>query len=423
MRRSRSSALVLGLVPALLAVPLAGPPASAERAAPEERAPLWRADLPGVQHAPDTGFHDGAVLDPATGDVLTHFHDVSQPTARTRVRRTDGDTGETVWEVGLGDHTSSATEMALDASAPGGGQVVVATQGRLHAVGLDGTVRWSARPGATGDVTGLATNPSTGTTCLASSDWNSRVGRGARATWSLACFDREGAATTVRTFQHRGLTAGPTGLAVDAERNTWYVAGAHVVPGKGSQTVLLAYPEVGRRLWEAARRHRDRDATVTDLVVDPVGRRVLVGGARGGRATLLGWTTRGRLRTDRAWRAPFGLQDLAVDEQRRRVVVALMTRRGTQVRVLRPRGRTLRRFDLAGRVGGTTLTLDPGHRRLYLPHRRLLGLTWGGTPEWRGTERRLDAQEVLVDAARDRVVVLATSRNPYPQLQLSAYPR
>src|SRR5690606_5256131 len=121
-----------------------------------------------------------------------------------------------------------------------------------------------------------------------------------------------------------------------------------------------------KRRWKATRDHRDRRAEVTDLEVGARGI-VHVGGGRRAGATLVSWTADGRPWGDRSWKSGRIVEDLAADVPGRRVVAALDTRRGTQVRVLRPRGRTLSTFEQVNRLGGgAILALDPDNGRIVV---------------------------------------------------------
>lgn len=408
--QAATAALALGLLPCLVGTVLTALPAGAAAEARDRREPLWQTALGSAVEDQGGVSPVEAMLDPTSGDVLTLSHDFGSGDAPRRVRRTDGDTGETVWEVGIGPRTGSATELTLDAAGQravvavslGGGQ-------RLTSIGLDGEVDWTVSSRVGGDVQALETNPVTGTTCFTTMTWEGGFGRRARNSWHLVCHDRAGELVGRGRLRHRGIGEGPSELAVNPELSTWYIAGWHRRRDRGSRTLLGAFREGGPGLWRVGHDRPRGDSRVESIAVDLGNNVVHVGGGDRAGARLLSWTADGRPKGDRTWASGFSIQQLVADAPRRRILTVLRRRDGgAKVLVLRSLGRQLRRFTHPGSAWAVRIGVHPDRRQVYAAGPRLAGYGWDGAREWHETGPRREVHDLVVDGERDRVLMLSS---------------
>jgi hypothetical protein len=387
-------------------------------AAPEEREPAWTSPFE-VSDPDDNDVVMGeSVVDPTSGDFLTLVTNDEHPVPH-RVRRVDGATGATEWEVGL-DSPGSGWDLQL-AIDPDGARVVAADEAAgaaLHSVGLDGTVQWSRSLKAPGDVADLVVDPATGTACVLTGS-KAAPKRGKAGAWRLTCTDRSGATTANRKVQRHALDGAPTGLAVDAGRDRWYVSGT-TSTARGSRTVVLALDAAGKRAWRRTLAHPQDGATAGALVVDPRTHRVLLGGSstvatKGGRhpardrAHLVAWSAKGKQALRRTWSSGPGgstVTDLAVSSAQDRVVAATERRNGkVAFRLMDAEGKLLREVAQPGRDVATRVAIDPERGLVVFAGKRLAVHDLDGRPAWRSADDDYFVHDLDHDPVRGRVVV------------------
>ncbi len=400
---------------ALSTAVLAGPALAAPAAGND---PAWESAWPGGEVAGGSTWLRGSVIDPATGDVLTLGHHSVLP-GENRLRRVSGATGATLWEVGL---PGGPGEAAL-AQDPAAGRTVVAGRDAsseavvVHSVASDGTLSWTREVVGKGYPLELVVDPRTGTSCLSSRYWT----EGRTATWHLTCLDRSGTTTLSESYTHRGPGTLPV-LAVDPDRQRWYVAGMHHTKG-GERLVLLAYDAAGGREWKRVRDRRGAyESRVSAITVDPRSHRVHVGAAvfrpnqgtknqaKKNLGTLTTWNAAGRLASDRRWssRHSQGVLDLEVDPGSHRLFAATATARlGTSLRLMSSDGRLKKvvRHDRVPGIGTARLAVDAERRQVLVGAQSVGAYTWGGKRVWRDTSQNRQVSDVDHDVDRGRLVV------------------
>ncbi|WP_110181182.1 hypothetical protein [Nocardioides solisilvae] len=411
----------------------AGAAASASSPLPE---PAWQSswEAKGDPYEADVQLVD-AVLDPASGDVFalgenSEVHDDHQ------LRRVDGETGATEWE--LPQPASPYSQLTLDAD---GGQLLLShpvTVGgkrllRLRALGLDGAERWSRDLVELGHVQEQVTDPASGTTCATTvAKAGPAVGGRRTQRWSFACVGRDGEPVAQRSFRRTGVTQQEElFLAVDPTRGRWYAAASREVRGQGSTVELQALDRRGRTRWQRTLSWSGRRfGSVGALTVDPARGRVLLGtavhgGNRANSTTLTVWNSHGRRHAQRTWRGRNvdTITDLGVSADGRHYVVAsVFARRGGAVADLRPglRPRWTKRHGRGG-LDDLDLVVDDARRQVLASGGDVAAYRWTGSRAWGGSpSRAYFGLDLLLDAGRGRLLA-AWQEEEWPAAHLTAW--
>ncbi|WP_185995314.1 hypothetical protein [Nocardioides campestrisoli] len=408
MRRTRPSTRTALAATAVLATTLttvlAGAP-TGTAASPALPAPAWQSSWTAQGDPWDADVHlVDSVLDPVSGDLFAVARN-SEVSDDHLVRRVDGLTGATEWEVPM--ELSQYSQLTIDAEAR---QLVIShpvpgqrkQRVRLSAFGLDGEPRWTRDLGSFGHVRQQVTDPVRGTTCILSATKGAGTGDqgGLGQRWELGCATRAGGLQFRRDWRRSGVTAQDrVGLAIDPRRGRWYVAVGRVVRNRSSAVELQALGLQGGTRWHRTLSWGPRSiGSVGALTVDPKRGRVVLGTAVDGdrvqpRTTLTVWNADGRRHAQRTWRPRLisTIDDLAVSPDGKHYVVASLLRTsGGTLRGLRPdlSHRWTTRHTRKG-VEGIDLVIDEAKRRVLVAGGELSAYRWrNGSRLWRGVPGR-----------------------------------